>query len=201
MARLLAVHQAASELADTAPDILTRPEVAKVIEENLIQAAISCLIEPETTESHHPARQSVILRFENYLEAHPDRPLHVLEVCTAIGVSERTLRLHCQAHLGVSPQRYLWLRRMHQVRRALVLADKSEKTVTEIATDHGFWELGRFSVAYRTLFGELPSVTLRRPADAQIRTMVQLAGPRPTPAAASPIGGVRKLTSLGQVTP
>src|SRR5262249_31415101 len=32
----------------------------------------------------------------------------------------------------------------------------------EIVTDHGIWELGRFSVAYRRLFGESPSCTLRR---------------------------------------
>ena len=162
MARLLAVHKAASELADTAPDILVRPDVAKVIEESLMQAAINCLTDPETTAVRQPARQSIILRFENYLEANPDRPLHVLEVCAAVGVSERTLRMHCQAHLGISPQRYLWLRRMHQVRRALAVADATQTTVTAVATDHGFWELGRFSVAYRTLFGELPSATLRQ---------------------------------------
>jgi hypothetical protein len=37
--------------------------------------------------------------------------------------------------------------------------------VTSVATDHGFSELGRFSVQYRTLFGESPSASLQRPPD------------------------------------
>ncbi len=65
----------------------------------------------------------------------------------------------------MGPIRYLSLRRMHLVRRALLRADPSMATVTRLATDHGFWELGRFSVAYRTLFGEPPSESLRRPPD------------------------------------
>jgi transcriptional regulator GlxA family with amidase domain len=50
---------------------------------------------------------------------------------------------------------------MHLMRRALLRSEPSTATVTQIVTDHGFWELGRFSVAYRTLFGETPSETLR----------------------------------------
>ena len=92
------------------------------------------------------------------------RPLHLPEVCAAIGVSERTLRLHCLEHLGLSPHRYLLLRRMNQARRALAEANPTGTTVTAVATEFGFWELGRFSVAYRNLFGEPPSVTLHRAA-------------------------------------
>lgn len=60
---------------------------------------------------------------------------------------------------------YLWLRRMNMARRALARADIAQSTVTAIATEHGFDELGRFSVQYRKLFGEPPSQTLRRTPD------------------------------------
>jgi AraC-like DNA-binding protein len=65
----------------------------------------------------------------------------------------------------MSPVHYLWLRRMHLARLALTRADPGTATVTDIATNHGFWELGRFSVEYRALFGESPTVTLHRPSD------------------------------------
>jgi transcriptional regulator GlxA family with amidase domain len=99
------------------------------------------------------------------LAANPDRPLYLTEICAAIGVAERTLRASCEEHLGMGPIRFLTLRRMHLVHRTLRRADPSKSTVTAILTDHGFWELGRFAVAYRALFGEPPSVTLQRPAE------------------------------------
>jgi AraC-like DNA-binding protein len=111
------------------------------------------------------SHRAIIVRFETYLEAHPDTPLHLLEICAALGTPERTLRAACEEQLGMGPIRYLNLRRMHLVRRALALADPSRATVTQLATDYGFWELGRFAVAYRALFGEPPSETLRRSSD------------------------------------
>jgi transcriptional regulator GlxA family with amidase domain len=112
---------------------------------------------------HHHA--AVIARFEELLAANHEQPLYLAEICAATGVSERTLRVCCQQHLGMGPVHYLWLRRMHLARRALRLADPAGATVTGIATEFGFWELGRFAVEYRTLFGEPPSASLRRPAD------------------------------------
>jgi AraC-like DNA-binding protein len=52
--------------------------------------------------------------------------------------------------------------RLSQVRGALLSARGQLVTVTEIATDFGFAELGRFSVEYRKVFGESPSETLHQ---------------------------------------
>ncbi len=107
----------------------------------------------------------VISKLEEFLAVNCVERIYLSDICIATGVSESTLRRCCHEHLGMGPVRYLWLRRMNQVRVALMRADPAEATVTGIATGHGFWELGRFSVEYRTLFGESPSASLRRPTD------------------------------------
>jgi AraC-like DNA-binding protein len=165
--RLLSLQKAAITMAINTPDMLAHPAVAKAVEQELARVTIACLTEPTTAESSRGRRpqMAVMRRFERILEANPNEPLYITDVCTSIGVTDRTLRLHCQDHLGMNPQRYLWLRRMHLARRALALADGTVKTVTEIANNYGFGELGRFAVSYRKLYGEAPSVTLRRPPD------------------------------------
>ena len=164
-ARLLRLHTAAHQLARTVPDIIQHAEVARAMEEELVRALLGCLAEGAALKADrfHRYRSAVMKRFEEFLEANEDKPLHVTEITEAIGVSGRTLRLHCLERLGISPYRYLYLRRMHLVRRQLRLAEPGMTSVTSVATDHGFWELGRFAVAYRRLFGETPSATLGQP--------------------------------------
>jgi AraC-like DNA-binding protein len=165
--RLLQVHETVEMIAKTSPDIFVMPEVGRSLEQQLIHLMIRCLTDsvslPMSAGSwrHH----RIVAQFEEFLEANSDQPLYLAEICAALGVAERTLRAACEAHLGMGPIRYLALRRMHLVRRALLRADPSKTNVTRIATDHGFWELGRFSVSYRELFGESPSESLRRSSD------------------------------------
>ena len=168
LSRLLNLHEAAGHLAKTAPDILAKPEIARSLEQALVEAMVLCLasgddIETCRAHSHHA---TVMRRFEEAMQADPEGPMYIMELCGALGVSYWTLRACCQEHLGMSPKRYLLLRRMHLVRQALRRADPGSMTVTEIATNCGFWELGRFAVVYRSLFGESPSTTLgRSPGD------------------------------------
>lgn len=166
LARLRALHTAAANLAEAFPEPTISPSSESVIEQALIQAMLECIgVAHANTDStavqHH---RLVARRFHELVASHPLGPLHMLEISLAIGVSGRTLRLACQEQFGVSPTQYLLLRRMRMARRALRQADPDLTRVTDVATDLGFWELGRFSVKYREIFGESPSTTLRNAA-------------------------------------
>lgn len=167
MARLLRLHTEAAELATNAPDIIADADAAHGLEQALLHAALACLDDGPIDEDRASLRQHQLImrRFHRLLEARPDGALYLPAVCETIGVTERTLRRCCHEQFGMGPMRFLLLRRMHLARRALRAADPSAANVTAIAMQFGFWELGRFAVAYRSLFGEPPSATLRQPME------------------------------------
>lgn len=106
-------------------------------------------------------RQQVVERVEAFLHSHLGESLPLAQLCDVAGVSERSLRNAFYDVRGMSPKRFVLRERLHEVRRALRDADATSGTVTTIATDHGFFELGRFAGTYKAVFGETPSATLR----------------------------------------
>jgi transcriptional regulator GlxA family with amidase domain len=167
MARLQRLHAAAGDLAEKAPEIIAHPEAARGLEQALIEALVGCLAHGESRENSPAQGQHAIVmrRFRNVVEENPEEPLYIPDICRAIRVSERTLRICCHEHLGMGPKRYLVLRRMNLVRRTLRQSAPDATSVTDTATRYGFWQLGRFAVEYQALFGEAPSATLHGPSD------------------------------------
>jgi AraC-like DNA-binding protein len=129
MTKLQRLHAAAGQLAEDAPEIIANPEAARGLEQALIQAMMDCLGGAEVREDRSALRHHAIVlrRFRRAVEANPDRTLYLAELCAAAGASDRTLRACCQEFLGMSPMRYLWLRRMHLARRALRVADPERR--------------------------------------------------------------------------
>lgn len=163
LVRLRSLHAAAGALAEHAPAILANAETARCLEQEIIAAMIASSTEAaEEDKVSVRQHQAILRRFRTLIEVNADNPLYLPEICTALGVSVRTLQRCCHEQLGVSPLRYLWLRRMNMARRALTTSSPGQDTVTAIASRYGFWELGRFATAYRSLFGEPPSTTLHR---------------------------------------
>ena len=89
-------------------------------------------------------------------------PVTIAALSRTAGVSERTLRAAFHDVLGVSPKQYVIRERLRAAHDALCQANPETTTVTDIATAHGFYELGRFAGRYRALFGEIPSQTLHQ---------------------------------------
>ena len=148
---------------------MAHPEVARAIEQGLIQALVTCLTAAKVQEGGTAKRDHarIMARFEEVLAEHLTRPPHMPDLCELIGVTDRTLRSCCAEFLGISPSRYVLLRRLKQVRVALRDADPDIANVAELARRHGFTELGRFAGAYRAAFGEAPSTTLQRAPEAR----------------------------------
>src|SRR4051794_3411924 len=121
MARLQRLHAAAGHLAKTQPAIIAHPESARGLEQALIGAMAACLTAVDASEENSARRRHTLImrRFHRVVAEHADQPLYIPEICNAIGVAERTLRVCCQQQLGMSPKHFLLMRRMHLARRDL----------------------------------------------------------------------------------
>jgi AraC-like DNA-binding protein len=100
-------------------------------------------------------------RARQYLHEHAHEPIRIADLATELGVSVRALQAGFRRRLGCSPRQYLLNCRLALAQTRLLSAAPTE-TVSSIAVDCGFLNLGLFASRYRRTFGELPSHTLRR---------------------------------------
>jgi AraC-like DNA-binding protein len=95
---------------------------------------------------------------EAWIDAHLGEPITMGTLCRIAGVGERCLQKSFLRHRGVSPMRFVTERRLLAAHRWL--CDASHRgTVTEAGLRFGCSHLGRFSVTYRAVIGESPSLT------------------------------------------
>lgn len=105
------------------------------------------------------ARRGVVERAEAYIRAHCRVSIPLARLCSVTGVSERGLRNAFYVVHGMSPKRWMLTQRLMETQIALRASRGA--TVTEVATEHGFYQLGRFAGLYKKTFGEAPSETLQ----------------------------------------
>ena len=136
----------------------TRIHAERALTTALVLAMADC-----ESEGHPPTpaeKGRVFRRARDFLHDREHVPIYMLDLCEATGASERTVRAVFMDNLAVSPMRYLKLRRLNQARARLRNGDSESMSVKMVALNTGFWDLGRFSGDYKSLFGESPSQTL-----------------------------------------
>jgi AraC-like DNA-binding protein len=102
-----------------------------------------------------------VMRAEELIRSHPERPITVGDLAKVSGVSARTLFEGFRHFRGTTPMALLRTVRLEQAHAELKAAPPTEN-IAAIAFKWGIVHLGRFAHDYRTRFGELPSDTLRK---------------------------------------
>ena len=111
------LHQTAVRMAAARSRALADVEAVHGLEQQLIHALIECLSAgPNDMEAPAVGRHREILaRVEDLLQA--ECCWRVTQICAALGVSERTLRICCEEQLGMGPTEYIRHRRLQPVDR------------------------------------------------------------------------------------
>jgi AraC-like DNA-binding protein len=161
--RFRRLHAQACRLAQSRPEVASHPEAVRALEQELIHALVHAIAAnvPQDADVKRRHHADVMSRFERVLASRSDRPLTMAELSAGVGVPERTLRMRCAEFLGMSPLAYARLRRLNLAHWTFQRADSRAASVARVARKFGFSELGRFAAAYRAIFGEAPSATLR----------------------------------------
>jgi AraC-like DNA-binding protein len=162
--QLLRLHAQAGRVAEKHLDRVANPEVARALEQELMLSLMGCLAFGMAQDSTRGSQRmtAILMSFEALLTAHPSRLLRTRDICSALNVSEVTLRAACAQGLGMSPGHYQRLRRLRLARAAL-LRDKpaTDGTIQQTLQCWGFTNLHRFVMEYWRFFGEMPPVPPR----------------------------------------
>jgi transcriptional regulator GlxA family with amidase domain len=102
-----------------------------------------------------------VRRAEAYIETHWNEPITITRLAHATAASARSIFYHFKTSRGQSPMSFVKQVRLDHAREMLESSGIS-RSVTQIAVDCGFGNLGHFAGDYFKRFGERPSETLKR---------------------------------------
>lgn len=141
------------------------PETLEQLQKAFVERVVTILLAGDNDLTRERDSLSstgwVLLQAREYFEENRGTPIRLADVCRAVGVSQRMLQIAFADGLGITPMKYLKLRRLHLVRERLQSTTADEVTVTVAAREAGFVDLSRFARDYKELFGQLPSETQR----------------------------------------
>lgn len=144
------------------PEFFSTPSSIRLLE-NFIPFLIESIPPPDARnlDLRSPRRFDLVRQAEEYMRSQLETPITLMSLCKALHSSERPLNYGFQEVFGVSPMAYLKTLRLQAVRAQLQAADPATTAIADIANRFGFQSLGHFSRDYKTMFGELPSATLK----------------------------------------
>jgi AraC-like DNA-binding protein len=132
---------------------------------NLELAVFSTLVQGPFQSNPEPLNPKVsevsidrVRETAEYIRSHVKQDLTIPQIASAMQCSSRSLQTAFARHYGSSPSQFLRTCRLEAARIEL---HKGNKTITEVAMEYGFSNIGRFAKYFQQHFGKPPSAILR----------------------------------------
>jgi len=149
-------------LAQHQPDWLQQPHISELVAHDFVPLLVRSIPMKGTDKpALKPFRRAQLIeRAEQEMVGSLEQPLTLKELAQRLRTSSSALSYGFQDLFGLSPMRYLKVRRLNAVRRHLKASNPDQTRVSILANRFGFWNTGHFARDYKAMFGELPSQTL-----------------------------------------
>ena len=97
-----------------------------------------------------------------FIDSYLGKPIGLAELCAHCGVGVRTLEYGFRQFYDATPIGFIKSQRLTRTRTALARAGAQPTSISATARRLGFTHMGQYAQDYRSLFGESPTMTLRR---------------------------------------
>lgn len=131
-----------------------------LVEEKLLELLTNCLVESLPHKIDKTNTHQKFSKIIDYIHGNLSETSTVYQICENTKIPERTVRRLINKKYGLSPKVYLNRLRLNEVRRNLK-SNANNINIVQSAMDYNFWHMGQFSKDYKSLFGELPSKTMK----------------------------------------
>jgi len=131
----------------------------KKIEDDILSSIIYSIVTTDNS-SNRAERQLAARLAKEFMIENKKKQIAILDICEAVGTTERTLHLGFKELYGISPKAFMKNLRLNYVRKELMQAEPGS-TVIDVAYKWNFYHLSRFAKSYYQMFNEYPSETLK----------------------------------------
>ena len=137
-------------------------DTIKVMEKNIVNAIKNAFAGQAGKRCHLTGGEETALNVKSFLLNSLEEHMTIQSITEQFGVSDKTLESSFKSLFGITPKRFIYLLKLNKAHEDLLLADAQTTNVSDISIKWGFANFGRFAHSYKTLFGVLPSETIRK---------------------------------------
>jgi methylphosphotriester-DNA--protein-cysteine methyltransferase len=117
---------------------------------------------PTAETSMRTQRAAAVAGACRFIDSYLGKPIGLAELCAYCGVGVRTLEYGFKQFYDATPIGFIKSQRLTRTRSVLARAGTHPISISTTARRLGFTHMGQYAQDYRSLFGESPTMTLRR---------------------------------------